>query len=326
MTNAANNTPLLTRKAGQYLVLAYLLSWTIATVFIALGGEWNTTSAIAVAVAYMFMPLVAAVTVQRLHGNPVRDLGISPRPNRWYLAAWLLPPIIAFATVGTSLLMPGVEYAPGLEGLFERLSASLTPEQMEALRQQVAASPIHPVWLALIQGLVAGATVNAVAGFGEELGWRGLLYHETRHLGFWRSSALVGIVWGTWHAPLILQGHNYPQHPVPGVLMMALFTLLLSPLFTLIRDRSGSTVAAAILHGTINATLGIPLFLVRGGNDLTVGGTGTAGLLTLAILNVGIYLYGRRTGKLDLSTESATRTPGRTGRTGTPPPESKATR
>lgn len=296
---------LLTRRAALYIGLAYLVSWSLALGFLCLGGEWNTPAAVPVAVAYMFGPAVAAVAVQRgVSRRPVRDLGLPLAVNRWFLVAWLLPPAIALAALAASLLVPGVSLDLSLESFLDRLSDSLSPEQLEALRNQIRAAPIHPVWLALAQGLLAGATVNAVAGFGEELGWRGLLYRETRSLGFWRSSALVGLVWGLWHMPIVLQGHNYPQHPVPGVLAMTLFTILISPLFTLVRDRSDSVFAAAILHGTINATLGVPLLVLRGGNDLTVGGTGAAGLAVLAALNLGIYLYGRRTDALDYTKET----------------------
>jgi hypothetical protein len=53
---------------------------------------------------------------------------------------------------------------------------------------QVSARIQLSFWLALGQGLIAGATINAVAGFGEELGWRGFLYRELSFLGFWKSS------------------------------------------------------------------------------------------------------------------------------------------
>ena len=118
-------------------------------------------------------------------------------------------------------------------------------------------------------GLVAGVSINAVAGFGEELGWRGFLQKELAFLGFWRSSLLIGVVWGLWHAPLILQGHNYPQHRIAGVFMMTILCVLLAPIFGYVRIKAHSVIAAAIIHGTFNATYGLAITLVRGGSDLT---------------------------------------------------------
>jgi membrane protease YdiL (CAAX protease family) len=93
------------------------------------------------------------------------------------------------------------------------LESTLSPEQIEEIKAQAAAFPVHPLWIAVLQALIAGVTINAVSGFGEELGWRGFLQRELVHLGFWKSSICVGLIWGLWHAPLILQGHNHPSHP-----------------------------------------------------------------------------------------------------------------
>lgn len=78
--------------------------------------------------------------------------------------------------------------------LLDRFETGLTQEQIEQMRAQVAATPVHPFWLGLIQGLIAGITINALAAFGEELGWRGLLQKELAWMGFWRSSLLIGMI------------------------------------------------------------------------------------------------------------------------------------
>jgi membrane protease YdiL (CAAX protease family) len=278
-------------KIGLFVGIAFMLSWLIVILFLALGGGWWTPTGLMVGTAFMFMPMVSAIIVQKIiYKEPLRrPLGISFRLNRWWLVAWLLPPLIALATMGVSLLIPGVSYSPEMTGFFERLKGRIQAEQLELMKAQAASYPIHIFWIALIQGLLAGITVNAVAGFGEELGWRGLLLRELGRMGFWRASALIGLIWGIWHAPLILQGHNYPQHPVEGVFMMIIFCLLLSPIFSYIRIKSGSVIAAAILHGTLNATGGLSIMIVNG-NDLVTGVTGASGFIILSILNLLIFV------------------------------------
>ncbi|MBM4454282.1 MAG: CPBP family intramembrane metalloprotease, partial [Chloroflexi bacterium] len=184
----------------------------MVTLYLYLGGKWVMPGTLIVSTAYMFVPMIMAIVVQKLiYKEPLKEpLGISFKLNWWFLVAWLLPPLIAFATLGVSLLLPGVEFSPQMAGLMERFKSTLTPEQLQQMEQQMTAFPIHPFWISLLQGLIAGITVNAVAGFGEELGWRGLLQKEFGFMGFWRSSALIGVIWGIWHAPLILLGHNYP--------------------------------------------------------------------------------------------------------------------
>ena len=95
------------------------------------------------------------------------------------------------------------------------------------------------------------------------------------------------------HAPLILQGHNYPENPVAGVFMMVIFTLLLSPLISYIRIKANSVIAAAVMHGSINGTMGLSILVIDGGNDLTVGVTGVSGFIALLVAVIGIFIFDR---------------------------------
>ncbi len=281
-----------TREIRAFLVWTFALSWSLALGFRLAGGEWQGTASYVVAIVYMYMPALAAVIVARFHARkPIgSDLGVRLRPNRWFAVAAVLPLLLAVATLGAGLLVPGVRFDPLMTDLIERLAALAPGVSPEAIREQMDVLPVHPYWLAIPQALIAGATINALVAFGEELGWRGFLYTRTIHLGFWKSSALIGLIWGVWHAPIILQGHNYPDHPVAGVFLMTLWTLLLAPLFQWIRLRSQSVVAAAILHGALNASAGLAVMVLSGGNDLTIGLTGAAGMAVLLVANLVLAL------------------------------------
>lgn len=283
------------KKIGLFIGITFTLSWLIVALFLASGGRWVRLNATVVGIAFMFMPMTSAILVQKfIYKEPLKKpLGISFELNRWWLVAWLLPLFIAFATIGVSLLIHGITFSPDMEGFFERYEGILPPEQIQQMKEQVAALPIHVFWITLIEGLLAGITINAIAGFGEELGWRGFLLREFSYMGFWRSSAAIGLIWGIWHVPLILQGHNYPEHPLEGVFMMIIFCLLLSPIFSYIRLKAKSVIAAAIIHGSLNATAGLAIMIVKGGNDLIIGVTGLAGFIVLLIVNLCIFLFDR---------------------------------
>ena len=285
-------------EAALFIALVYFFCYSLTALYWFSGGRLSGISGLTMLVGYMFVPLIVSVLLQKLvYQKSLKELEISPRPNRWFLVAWLLPLALAFMTFGISLILPGVRYSPGMEGILERYKDVLTPEQLELMKRQIADSLIHPVWIAVVEGLIAGITVNAVAGFGEELGWRGFLLKQLGYMGFWRSSLVIGVVWGFWHAPLIIQGYNYPQHPILGVFMMTIFTVLLSPIFSYVRLRAKSVVTAAIIHGTLNATYGISIMLVKGGDDLTVGIMGLAGFMALAAINLGLLGYDRKIAK-----------------------------
>jgi membrane protease YdiL (CAAX protease family) len=75
--------------------------------------------------------------------------------------------------------------------------------------------------------------------------------------------------------------------------MMTILCILLSVIFLYITIKSKSVIAAAVLHGTMNATNGISIMLIEGGNDLTVGMPGLAGFIALIIAITVLFVYDR---------------------------------
>ncbi len=294
------------KKALQFIGLTFLLTYLYAFLYYISGGRLSGTSGLIIAIIYMYIPMTIAIVLQKyVNKKPLKALGISFKPNKWFLAAWLIPLALAFLTLAISLLLPGIQFSPAMEGMFERFEGLLTPGQIQEMKNQFAASPIHPIYIAVAQGLIAGITINAVAAFGEELGWRGYLQKQLEYLSFWKSSLAIGIIWGFWHAPLIIQGYNYPQHPIAGVFMMTVFTTLLSPIFSYVRIKARSVIAAAIIHGTLNATYGISIMLIKGGNDLTTGIMGIPGFIALVIINLAILFYDRKIAKESITSTAS---------------------
>ncbi len=283
------------KKVLLFLGLTFAADWLMAGLFYLLGGRLNTTPAVIMALCYMFVPMVVAVVVQKfIYHQPLKEpLGISFSINRWWLAAWLIPPIMAFAAFGVSLLFRSVSYSPEMAGIYQHFATVFTPEQIEQIRRKQEMLPFHPIWFALLQGLIIGPTLNALAGFGEELGWRGFLQHELAPIGFWGSSALIGLVWGVWHLPLILMGHNYPGHPVAGALLWTGICIFLGVIISYVRTRARSVIAAAVMHGTYNGTASLAIILIVGGNDLITGVQGIAGLIVTALVACLIFVIDR---------------------------------
>lgn len=283
-----------TNRTTLFLILTFVISFSLAGIYKLIGGSYNDRIGFTVlGVIYMFIPAISVIIIKKLihHEELKADLLISFKINKWFLVAWLLMPILSFCTLGISLLSPEVAYSPDMSGMLERFGSTLSPEKMEEMKNSLETLPFNPILLTLLEGLIAGVTVNAVAAFGEELGWRGFLLKEFKEMHFLKAAMLIGLIWGIWHAPLILMGHNYPQHPQIGVLMMTVFCILLTPLFLYITIKSKSVIASAIMHGTMNATAGLAIMTIDGGNDLTVGVTGLAGFITLILFLTGLFVY-----------------------------------
>ncbi|RKY00094.1 hypothetical protein DRP77_12080 [Candidatus Poribacteria bacterium] len=160
------------RSIGPFLALTFGINWLMAALFKLLGGRWGTPPALILGVGYMSVPAISAVIVQRaiLREGIVKPLGISFKPRRWFLISWLIPPLLALGAVGIGTLMPGVELSTDASGYIERLKAFLPPDQLERAKRNVERLPVNPLLLGLLQGMIAGPTVNAAAAFGEELG------------------------------------------------------------------------------------------------------------------------------------------------------------
>jgi len=283
-------------KTILFLILTFAISYSIAGIFKIAGGSYSNKLAFTlIGSLYMFVPALCVVIVKKLiHKEKLKsELLISFRINKWFFVAWLIMPVISFCTLGISLLFPDISYSPEMTGMLKRFEGTMTPEQLEQMKNSMATLPISPVLLTLIQALVAGITVNAIAAFGEELGWRGFLLNEFKGMNFAKASLIIGFIWGIWHAPFILMGHNYPQHPQIGVLMMIILCILLTPMLLYITIKSKSVIAAAIMHGTMNAIAGISIMLIDGGNDLTTGVTGLAGFITFTIFLAGLFIFDR---------------------------------
>ena len=284
------------RKPAIFLCLTFLLRWPVAFSSFGSGMNLYTPGGLVVAVYFMFTPSISAVITQKLiYRQNLMSLGISFRPNGWFVVALLLPATIAMASTATSLFFTGVSFTsdPTESSSFLFFRQNLTQDQVAALTRSAGELPIHPFFMVLLGGTIAGLTINGIAGFGEELGWRGLLLREVARLGFWRASFMIGAIWGLWHLPFIVHGHNYPGHPIAGVFMMTLWTVMFSPLIGYITIRADSVIAAAILHGALNGTAMAPLLALKGGDVLQIGVMGFAGILVLLCLNLLLVAVGR---------------------------------
>ena len=290
------------KKSIQFIILCYAVSWLIAGVAILLGLRTTQNVAYTIfAAVYMLLPAICAIILQLIHKEkPFSNLGVSFRLNRWFLIAGIVPFIYSFITLGINLLFPNISFSATYEGLLSNLST----EQAELASQQLSRFP--PIVFFIIQvcgALVAGYTINAIFAFGEELGWRGYLLKTLQNKKLLPISVIIGTVWGLWHFPLILIGHNYHRHPVTGVGMMIIFCILLSPLMIYIVIKSKSVITAAIFHGINNAIGGVTVLYIVGGNELINGLYGLAGFFTLLLVNILFYLYDKYITKENIFTK-----------------------
>lgn len=124
---------------------------------------------------------------------------------------------------------------------------------------------------------------NSIPAFGEEMGWRGYLLPRLLPLGRDRALAVSGIIWGLWHAPLVLLlGFHYPEHRAEGALLFTAVVMLLGIYIGYLRLVSGSTFLAAFAHGMFNSQFyGVWQLIFPDVDPLLGGMTGAIGALVL---------------------------------------------
>ncbi|MDR2942325.1 MAG: CPBP family intramembrane metalloprotease [Treponema sp.] len=290
------------KKPIQFILLTCIVSWIIAGTAVLLGlREAKGVVYLIFGAFYMLLPAFCAIILQIIHKEkPFRNLNVSFRLNWWFLVAGIVPFIYSFITLGINLLLPDISFSVTYESFISNLPA----EQAELAVQQLSKfPPIVFLLMKIGQALIAAYTINAIFALGEELGWRGYLLKSLQNRKLLPVSLIIGTVWGLWHFPLILIGHNYPEHPVAGVGMMIVFCTLLTPVMIYIVIKSKSVITAGIFHGANNAISGITILYIKGGNDLTNGVTGIAGFIALLLVNLTFYLYDKYVTKENIFTK-----------------------
>lgn len=261
------------KKAIRFSIIVCLFSWAMfAVVHWGFGMGADTPMGLMVfSSIYMFFPMISALVLQAVDKEKFNHTGLVNFKIRGpWLVAWLLPVAMVFLCILVNGLLPGVD---------------MVREQMGQL----------PAWLMAVSvvfsGLLAGITINAIAAFGEEYGWRNYLVHALKEKKFWPAALFIGVVWGIWHFPLILMGHNYPNEPQWGVLMMVVMCILLGVIELYFVLKTKSMIVAAVLHGTINALAGTVIYFTLGGNDFLNGMTGLAGFITMGVTILCLWIY-----------------------------------
>ncbi len=286
------------RRIWTFLAWTFGICWAMVGALYAAGIKWGTPPSMAVAMAYMLVPGGVVIALARRWGVPLREYGLRWQMRPVILLAPLLPVVLTVLSVVVAVAVGWGHYQSPGALVVQQLLNGLPPAQAEALLnvlKKVPGAQVLVLAAVVVASLVAGLTVNLLFALGEELGWRGLLQRELAPLGFARSSLLIGAIWGLWHAPIIIQGHNYPQHPLPGVGMMVLWCMALGVVASWLRLRAGTVLAPAALHGTINAVAGFAVVSLTGGSDLLVGLTGLSGIITVSVVATLMLLTPPRT-------------------------------
>ncbi|MCB9079836.1 MAG: CPBP family intramembrane metalloprotease [Anaerolineaceae bacterium] len=269
------NERLDTKRIYLYLLFAFGIAWAAALVIFLTGGIQHspvlisgtpiTLAFLLTATVIMWSPALAHILTRIITHEGWQIEQLQPKFKQtwlYWLTAWFLPGILTLGGLAVFLLI--------FAGYFDS-SLSTVRTLIETNAPEIDLSG-NMLWLIIaaqtIQAMIMAPLVNSFATFGEEFGWRAYLQPKLMPLGGQRAMLLLGLIWGVWHWPIILMGHNYgldyPGAPVLGPLAMVWFTLVLGIFLGWLTLKSGSVWPAVIGHAAINGIAGLGTLFVHG--------------------------------------------------------------
>ena len=236
-----SNKKLCAKRLIIFLLLAFGLAWIPWIIMNKVIGyeEWFTTNHYALfVIPTLYAPALANLLTRRITKEGFSDMKLHLRLKghwKYYLSAWLTVPVIS---VLGAVVFNCVYGHWNLAEVAERLTFE------EGLAAVLSILGIGP--------LVAFNTI------GEEFGWRAYMNQKMEPLLGTIGTVIVGgILWGVWHAPLTVEGHNfgtdYPGYPYVGILLMSLNCILIGAILMWLTKRTDSVYPAAIFHAMNNS-------------------------------------------------------------------------
>ena len=243
-----------TRRIWLFLLIAFGLAyaWTMLLIWPRVLGRDAASLTIdeltintALTAVLMFFPAIGVLVTRLVTREGFKDAMLDLRFKgtiRYYLIGWFGPMVLTL--LGTLLY-------------FAIYPSAFTLASYHAAME---AEPIPPVLVVLL--LLMTPLFNLVPCFGEEWGWRGYLLPKiARRMGFLPAVLLTGLIWGLWHAPIIVAGHNYgmqyPGYPWAGIAAMCVFCIVASALLSYITLKARSCWPAVLAHGAVNGTASV---------------------------------------------------------------------
>ncbi len=238
-----------------FCVLAYLPLYVLTPILNVVCGELiysedisNKTVLVAYALGVfgMFAPAVAHLLTRLFTKEGFQNtyLGLNIKGNIRYYVASIFVKLLEVSVL--MLLIWGI-FMKGLS-----LSEAFPMENMQM-----------KIGTFLLQ--LASSIILFFPSFGEEWGWRGYMMPKLMQIMNKPAAIVVGgIIWGLWHAPLTVSGHNfgteYRFYPWLGILLMCIYCILINTLLTLLTERTKSIYPASFCH-MINNNLSFAVML-----------------------------------------------------------------
>jgi len=282
------------KRLTIFLVLTFVATWLYCLIFVypranAVSAEEISTLQLFTA-ATMLIPAICVIITRLITKEGFQNSLIKPNFKgniKTYLLAYFGPSILT--------LIGAIVYFLIFPKQFD-INCGYLLQTYESMGVDMGMTAMPANLLMLSQGITAilfGPIINFVTCFGEEWAWRGYMVPKMAESMETVPMLLVsGVIWGLWHAPLTVIGHNYGLgylgYPVTGILAMCLFCTVVGIFMSYITLKTQSCIPAVLAHGAINAFASIGIYFTVDGGNPFVGPapTGVIGMIAFIVLDI----------------------------------------
>ena len=273
-----------------FIVITIVITWVVFLLIPICELTYGTGLAVVITMAAMFVPALSSVLTRLITKEGFGNMYLRPHFKghmKEYLLVYFGPTVL--------LILSGVVYFLIFPGSFDPELTALKGVVASSGKQGLTASTLLTVQVLIF--VVIGPIVNIIPTMGEELGWRGYLLPKLRMFLSDRTSLMMtGAIWGIWHLPIIVMGHNYGTtywgYPWLGIVTMIAFCVVLGIIQGYISIKLQSAIPAAMIHSTVNAGAALPIVLLKGSYNPLLGPaiTGIIGGLPFIVLAVTLLI------------------------------------
>lgn len=267
-----DNKKLVTKRIFMYLgitfAITYLMDFLVIWPFLPKISAAMPAAGTFLIGSTMFFPAIGVLLTRLFTKEGFRDSWIVPKTGKrsipYFLFGWFGPVILSMIGATVYFLIFPDRFDGNLSYLADIMAANGQLDITPLLLRLTIASQV-------LSALLLGPLLNCFTCFGEEWGWRGYLLPKLKEkFGILPTLLISGIIWGVWHAPITMLGHNYgtgyPGFPVTGILAMCCFCTVMGIIFSYITLKTGSCLPAVLAHGSLNGFAAAPVLFSDGTN------------------------------------------------------------
>ncbi|MFK4476671.1 CPBP family intramembrane glutamic endopeptidase [Bacillus sp. RC206] len=245
------------------------------------------TKSMPLIVVYMFTPAFSSILTRIILKEGFKDVSFS------------LGNLKIWKGIGLALLIPmiicGITYSIAwLSGIakFQHPEGGMLEPIYNILGLQYLSVPFSFIYLVILSGIL-GSLLNLIPVLGEEMGWRGYMLTRLVDAEFSRPILISGLIWATWHVPIVIAG-LYVEGPSVFLSVLGIYFCIVpfSYITAYLRLITGSIWPSVIIHTTWNAIIQGPFARASTGYQTEIW-IGESGLITALIILITAIIVSR---------------------------------